>query len=75
MEDQEQTRDPAFEIVSIDMEQGVCVVALKKGILGSTANQLKNTNNRRKGASILRKLGFELAKAGDTLYSKEVVDH
>ena len=64
-------RDPAFEILEIDRETGVCVVAIKKGILGSSANQLKNTNDRRKGASILRKLGFELAKAGDILYGKD----
>ncbi len=60
--------DPAFEIVGIDREKGTVIVELKKGILGSTANQLKNTSNKRKGASIIRKLGFELAHAGDILY-------
>jgi len=74
VDDQNEQRDPACEILEINMETGVCVVALKKGILGSSANQLKNTSNKRKGASILRKLGFELAKAGDLLYGKEIPD-
>jgi len=65
------TKDPAFEIVEVDREDGVCVIAIKKGIIGSMANQLKNTSNRRKGASILRKMGFELANAGDYLYGSE----
>lgn len=60
--------DPAFEIVEIDEERGTVMVEIQKGILGSMANQLKNTNNQRKGASIIRKLGFELARAGNILY-------
>ena len=63
--------DPAFEIVDIDEGDGTVVVKIQKGILGSMANQLKNTNNQRKGASIIRKLGFELARAGDVLYGTD----
>ncbi len=70
-----QTRsDPAFEIVEIDEERGTVIVEIQKGILGSMANQLKNTNNQRKGASIIRKLGFELARAGNILYETDEQD-
>jgi len=67
--------DRAFEIIEIDEEYGTVVVEIKKGILGSMANQLKNTNNYRKGASIIRKLGFEFARAGDILYETVEQDH
>lgn len=65
------TSDPAFEILDVNPEEGTVTVKVKKGILGSMANQLKKTNNRRKAASIIRKLGFELAHAGDVLYGSE----
>lgn len=66
--------DPAFEIVEIDEERGTVLVSIQKGILGSMANQLKNTNNQRKGASIIRKLGFELARVGNILYETDEQD-
>lgn len=67
--------DPAFEIHAIDEDRGSVLVEIQKGILGSMANQLKNTNNQRKGASIIRKLGFELARAGNILYETDEQDH
>lgn len=67
--------DPAFEILGINKERGTVTVDIQKGILGSMANQLKNTNNQRKGASIIRKLGFELARVGNILYDTDEQDH
>jgi len=67
--------NPAFEIVEVDEERGSVLVEIQKGILGLMANQLKNTNNQRKGASIIRKLGFELARVGDILYETDEQDH
>lgn len=61
-------QDPAFVVSELDRESGVVVVEIKKGILGPLANQLKNTSNKRKGASILRKLGHVLGESGDYLY-------
>lgn len=74
-ENEHKTRsDPPFEIIEIDEERGTVMVEIQKGILGSMANQLKNTNNQRKGASIIRKLGFELARAGNILYETDEQD-
>ncbi len=74
-ENEHKTRsDPAFEIVHIDEEGGSVMVEIQKGILGSMANQLKDTNNQRKGASIIRKLGFELARVGNILYEADQQD-
>lgn len=66
--------DPPFEIMDVNTDDGTVTVKVKKGILGSMANQLKKTNNRRKAASIIRKLGFELADVGDVLYGTENED-
>lgn len=63
--------DPAFVITDLDRGDGIVVLEIKKGIIGPLANQLKNTSNRRKGASIIRKLGFVLAESGDYLYSDD----
>ncbi len=72
--DRKPRSDPAFEIVEINEERGTVMVEIQKGILGSMANQLKNTNNQRKGASIIRKLGFELARVGNILYEADEQD-
>lgn len=62
----------AFEILEKNMEKGTVTLRINKGVLGAISNQLKATSDKkRKGASILRKLGFELGDAGDYLYSKQ----
>lgn len=73
--EQKTRSDPAFEIIEIDEERGTVMVEIQKGVLGAMANQLKNTSNHRKGASIIRKLGFELAHAGNILYETYKQDH
>lgn len=67
----QETRAPAFEIKELDRDEGVVVVAIKKGIIGPLANQLKNTSEKRKGSSIIRKLGFVLGESGDYLYDDQ----
>lgn len=62
--------DPAFEILEINSEDGTVTLKIKKGILGACANQLKTTPDKRKGHTIIRKLGWELANIGDQLYGK-----
>lgn len=62
---------PAFVVRELDKETGTVVLELKKGIIGPVANQLKNTSDKRKGASIIRKLGFILSQSGDFLYGEE----
>lgn len=64
--------DPAFAVDSIDSSSGEVILVIQKGILGALANQLKNTSNRRKGSSILRKLGYVLSDCGDILYGKNI---
>lgn len=64
--------DPAFRIDEINTATGETVLILQKGILGALANQLKNTSNRRKGANILRKLGYVLADCGDVQYGNDI---
>lgn len=66
--DVETRNDPAFEIIEVNVETGETVVVIQKGIIGALANQLKNTSNRRKGSSILRKLGYVLSECGDKQY-------
>lgn len=72
MNQTEQRNDPAFEIESINPSTGEVIIVIKKGIVGAMSNQLKNTNEERKGSSILRKLGYVLSECGDVLYGKEV---
>jgi len=67
--DAETRNDPAFEIVEVNLATGETIVVIQKGIIGALANQLKNTSNRRKGSSILRKLGYVLSECGDLQYS------
>lgn len=64
--------DPAFEVVEVNTATGETTVIIQKGIMGALANQLKNTSNRRKGSSILRKLGYVLSECGDIQYGGEV---
>jgi len=64
--------DPAFEVLYIDLESGKTTITIQKGIMGATANQLKNTSPQRKGSTILRKLGHVLAECGDVQYGKDV---
>lgn len=64
--------DPAFEVIEVNTATGETTVVIQKGIVGALANQLKNTSNRRKGSSILRKLGYVLADCGDVQYGGEI---
>lgn len=74
-ENEEDVRnDPAFEIVEINLATGETTIIIQKGIMGAMANQLKNTSNRRKGSSILRKLGYVLADCGDLQYGGNIED-
>jgi len=67
-----ETQNRAYVIVDENEVDGTITVRINKGILGALGNQLKSTSDKkRKGASILRKLGYDLAEAGDRLYSKE----
>jgi len=68
--DQSTERRDAFKILQIDEESGGCTLWISKGILGPLGNQLKNTNDQRKGATILRKLGYVISSIGDVLYSQ-----
>ena len=69
---EETTQNHAYVVVEENMEEGTVTVRINKGILGALGNQLKSTSDKkRKGASILRKLGYDLSEAGDRLYSKQ----
>jgi len=74
MSAEQQNQDSAFDVLDVDMEEGTVTVRIKKGIIGPMANQLKSTTNQRKGATIVRKLGFVLSEAGDRLYGDAVED-
>jgi hypothetical protein len=67
----EETRSNAFEIKDVDSVNGTVQIIIQKRIIGSLSNQLKDTNNRRKDASVLRKLGYVLAECGDFLYNNK----
>lgn len=67
-------QDSAFDVLDVDLEAGTVTVKIKKGIIGPVANQLKATSNERKGATIVRKMGFVLAEAGDRLYGDVIED-
>ena len=69
LEQNEEVRnDPAFEVVEVNVETGETTLIVQKGIIGAMANQLKNTSNKRKGSSILRKMGYVLSDCGDVQY-------
>jgi len=61
----------AFRIENIDVETGETVVVIQKGIIGALSNQLKNTAAHRKGAKIIRKLGYVLGECGDMQYGAD----
>jgi len=72
---QNETRnDPAFEITEVNTATGEVYVVIQRGILGAIANQLKSTSDKRKGASILRKLGYVLSDCGDIQYGGDVAE-
>jgi len=64
--------DPAFEVIEVNTATGETILVIQKGIIGAMANQLKNTSNQRKGASILRKMGYVLSDCGDVQYGGDV---
>ncbi len=66
--------DPAFEVIEVNIKTGETTLIIQKGILGAMGNQLKNTSNQRKGASIIRKMGHVLSACGDVQYGKDVAD-
>jgi hypothetical protein len=71
-ETQTQNVNHAYEILERNLEEGTVLIRINKGILGAMGNQMKATSDKkRKGASILRRLGYDLAEAGDYLYSKQ----
>jgi len=69
---EEVRNDPAFRVDEVNLATGETVIIVQKGIMGALANQLKNTSNRRKGASIVRKMGYVLAECGDIQYGGDV---
>jgi len=69
---EEVRNDPAFEVIEVNTATGETTLVIQKGIVGAMANQLKNTSNRRKGASILRKMGYVLSDCGDVQYGGDV---
>lgn len=71
---EEVLNNPAFKIEEVNTATGEIVLIVQKGIAGALANQLKNTSNRRKGASILRKMGYVLSECGDIQYGGDVGD-
>lgn len=64
--------DPAFEVIEVNTATGETHIVIQKGIMGALANQLKNTSDRRKGSSILRKLGYVMSDCGDVQYGGDV---
>jgi hypothetical protein len=66
----DQVKEQAYKI-EIDEVNGKFIITGNMGIAGPMANQLKHTSNKRKGASILRKLGHDIAEAGDILYGNK----
>lgn len=67
-----QNANHAYEVIERNVEDGTITLRINKGILGALGNQLKSTSDKkRKGASILRRLGYDLSDAGDFLYSKQ----
>jgi len=63
----DQVKEQAYKI-EIDEINGKFIITANMGIAGPMANQLKHTSNKRKAASILRKLGHDISEAGDRLY-------
>jgi len=78
MSEQETTMEAqktqAFQVDEINIKTGRTFISIQRGIHGTLANQLKNTSNRRKGSSILRKLGHMLADCGDVHYGTKSIE-
>jgi len=72
VEQDEVRNDPAFEVTEVNVVTGETTVIIQRGIIGALANQLKTTTTRRKGSSILRKLGYVLADCGNVQYGGNV---
>lgn len=70
MESAQKTSDPAFKIAKVNLSTGETTIVIQKGILGGLANQLKGTSEKRKGYTIIRKLGHLLSSCGDLQYDK-----
>jgi len=71
-EETTQNVNHAYEILERNLEDGTVTIKINRGILGALGNQLKSTSDKkRKGASILRRLGYDMSDAGDFLYSKQ----
>lgn len=71
-QNEEVNHDQAFRVDEVNLTTGETVLIIQKGIIGAMANQLKSTNNKRKGASILRKMGHMLSACGDAQYGAAV---
>ncbi len=72
IEKNEDHNDQAFEVTELNLETGKTILIIQKGIMGALSHQLKNTSNQKKGASILRKLGYVLSDCGDIQYGKSI---
>ena len=73
-DESEVRNDPAFGILEVNLANGETTIVIQKGIVGAMANQLKTTSSRRKGSTILRKLGYMLANCGDLQYGGDIGD-
>ncbi|UCG02561.1 MAG: hypothetical protein JSW11_00930 [Candidatus Heimdallarchaeota archaeon] len=65
--------NPAFD-VKVDLSRGETIIVLKNSILGAISHQLMETTNRRRGHTILRKLGHTLSDCGDLQYGKRTIE-
>ncbi len=74
VEQKKLSNGPAFEILEVNVATGETTVVIQKGIMGPLCNQLKNTSNRRKASSIVKKLGHVLSDCGDIQYGKKIED-
>ena len=54
--------------IQIETQPGDTVVIVRKGILGRVSSELKNVSKTKKGATIVRKLGYTLADCGNLHY-------
>lgn len=60
-----------FTITVVDCDDDVAVVEIRRDVLGTVANHLKETPDGRKSASIARALGHRLSAAANILYDNE----
>ncbi len=64
----------AFRFTKVDLDTGETTIVVKKEILGSLGRQLRETDNRRKGFSSLRKMGWMFGQFGDLQYDPDGFD-